>query len=254
MDNENFDLENLLQRYMGKTDIALKIQEMLNNNQTRLTLNLDDIRNFNQKLCNEILKNPLKCMDFLQNHLTNMIEDMNNSGDLKRQNNNTNISSIKKQDPYSINFEGAYGRNMVSPRGLTADLANNLVSVQGIVTRSSLVRPKLSNSVHFCEETRLGSVKDYSDQYAISSNNNLVGNMNSLSGIANNAAYFTNAVPTRDQKGNPITFEYGLSHFRDFQILYLQEPPERTPIGLLPRSVEVILMDDLCDKVKPGDR
>ena len=30
--------------------------------------------------------------------------------------------------------------------------------------------------------------------------------------------------------------------------------PEKSPTGLLPRSIEVVLMHDLVDKVKPGDR
>lgn len=64
----------------------------------------------------------------------------------------------------------------------------------------------------------------------------------------------TNAVPTKDLNGNPLSFEYGLSEFKDSQMILVQEPPERTPVGQLPRSIEINLEEDLVDKVKPGDR
>jgi len=242
------ELESLVTRYMGKSEITQKIQDMINNNKKRLVLELDSIREFNPKLSNAILNYPLKWVKYLENHLTSIINDLNDSNDLKRS--NRDATGVKKQDEYFIDFQGSFGRHMVSPRGLTADLANKMVCVQGIVTRMSIVRPKLVSSVHYCEDTKQGSIKEYFDHYSLGSNPNIEGN--SLSSKA--AGYMTNAVPTKDLNGNPLSFEYGLSNFRDIQILHVQEPPERTPVGQLPRSVEVVLQDDLVDKVKPGDR
>ena len=45
------------------------------------------------------------------------------------------------------------GKHLVSPRGLNAELANKYVGVKGIVTRVSIVRPKLvySNKCWKCK-------------------------------------------------------------------------------------------------------
>jgi len=46
------------------------------------------------------------------------------------------------------------GQNYVTPRGLKSVLLNELVQVQGIVTRMSIVKPKIQTSVHYCEATK----------------------------------------------------------------------------------------------------
>lgn len=69
----------------------------------------------------------------------------------------------KKVQIYYINFEGNMGQNFVTPRGLKSTLLNELVQVQGIVTRMSIVKPKIQTSVHYCEATKKGHIKHYTD-------------------------------------------------------------------------------------------
>jgi len=92
----------------------------------------------------------------------------------------------------------------VSPRQLTARLLSHLVEVEGIVTKTSLKRPKLVKSVHFCEKTQHFSSREYRDA-------------TSHEGLPTGAAY-----PTRDDENNLLTTEFGLCTYRDHQVITLQ--------------------------------
>ncbi|MES1904459.1 MAG: MCM DNA helicase complex subunit, partial [Paramarteilia canceri] len=98
------------------------------------------------------------------------------------------------------------------------------------------VHPKLVKSVHYCPATKKTMERNYSDA-------------TSLDPFPTNISY-----PTRDDNGNLLETEYGLSVYKDSQMFSLQELPEKSPLGQLPQSIDVICDDELVDRVKPGDR
>ena len=135
-----------------------------------------------------------------------------------------------------MTFTGEFGRHRVSPRQLTSALLGQLVEVRGIVTRCTLVRPKLVRSVHYCPTTGATSSRDYRD-------------VTSFRGLPTPTAY-----PTRDENGFLLVTQFGHSTYIGHQVITIQELPENSPPGQLPRSVEVVLQQDLPDSAKPGDR
>ena len=251
LDFDSDNLEQKITKYFSSEEVQSLVLDANKKNLSRVTLDLNHMRESEPTLTKILLKNPLKIIPIMEKNLNEISQNL--KGEKSQQVKNT--IQNKKEEQLHINFQGMLGTHLVSPRGLTAELTNQYVGVQGIVTRISEVRPKLVYSVHYCEETKHGNVKEYNDQMKIAESSSTYGqplNGNFESGKA--SGFMSNAIPTRDINHNPLTFEYGFSKFKDQQVILLQEPPERTPLGQLPRSVEVVLEGDLVDKVKPGDR
>lgn len=201
-----------------QTDLyAQRLGDLVSRPSGRLALSLDDLRSVNPTLPSALLRHPLPVLAGLEQVLQDAARD---------------LAGIKKQGGvYHVTVEGNFGSHYVTPRGLRAGLANQLVKVQGIISRMSLVRPKLLKSVHYCEATGTGHVKVYGGEGDRST-----------------------TIPLRDAEGNPMSMEFGLSTYKDTQTLLLQEFPEKIPTGQLPRTIEVLLEQDLVDAARPGDR
>jgi DNA replication licensing factor MCM3 len=185
---------------------------MVAQQKTRLMIDMNDLRTFDAGLANNFLRNPAEYMPSFEEALQEVVA--------------TQDASFAKQaamSHFKVGVEGSFGPHHVSPRGLTSTLLNRLVNVQGIVTKCSLVRPKVVKSVHYCAATTKFSSKLYRD-------------LTSLSGAATGSAY-----PTKDEDGNIMQTEYGLCDYMDQQTISVQEMPECAPPGQLPRSVEVLL-------------
>src|SRR4026207_965661 len=115
-------------------------------------------------------------------------------------------------------------------REINAEVINKLISVPGMVVRTSEIKPLAKKIAYACLNC-----------------NTL--NEAQLKGL-------TLKKPTRCTQCSEKELEMDPenSYFTDFQLVRLQELPEDLPAGQLPHYVEVTVMDDLVDRCRPGDR
>ncbi|XP_058823410.1 DNA replication licensing factor Mcm3 [Topomyia yanbarensis] len=199
------------------------VRKMITDDSKRLVVNVNDLRR----------KNPARASALLSSAFD---EQLAFSRALKEYVSTVDSIYAKTHEDFFVAFEGSFGNKHVTPRSLTSRYLGNLVCVEGIVTKVSLIRPKVVKSVHYCVATKKVMERRYTD-------------LTSFDAVPSSAVY-----PTNDDEGNPLETEYGLSVYKDHQTLSIQEMPEKAPAGQLPRSVDVICDDDLVDRCKPGDR
>lgn len=213
--------------FLGSDVNKHAIEKMLRSNERRLIVNIDEVRSFNRDFATGILDEPNEYIPAFEEALRDRILTLADP-----------IKHAQIHDkPFYIGLRGSFGDHHVNPRTMRSVHLGKMMSLEGIVTRCSLVRPKVLRSVHYCEDTQNFHAREYRDA-------TMYGTHPPTS----------NAYPTDDGDNHPLMTEYGLSTFRDHQMICIQEMPERAPPGQLPRSVEVVMDDDLVDRCKPGDR
>jgi len=202
------------------------VREMIETKGTRLVVSINDLRHHvpdGRQRAAALLQSSFEELAAFQRALKEFVGSID-------------ATYAKESEDFFIGFEGSFGAKHVTPRTLNARNLGNLVCLEGIITKCSLVRPKVVKSVHFCPATGKTMERVYSD-------------LTSVDAYPSTAAY-----PTQDDDGNPLQTEFGLSKFKDHQTLTVQEMPEKAPAGQLPRSVDIIVDNDLVDQAKPGDR
>lgn len=115
-------------------------------------------------------------------------------------------------------------------REINADLINKLVSISGMVVRSSEVKPLAKKIAYKC--TNCSTVTEAQ-----------------LKGLVMKKPVKCPACSEKELEMDPEN-----SLFIDFQLVRLQELPEDLPAGQLPHYIEVTVMSDLVDQCRPGDR
>ncbi|CAH0474509.1 unnamed protein product [Peronospora belbahrii] len=220
---------------------AEKLRSMMHQKSTRLIVDLNDLREYDSSftdpavdgqennIVNRLLQNPAEFVPPFEDAVKEMVFNLDSLYGSKE-------AEATKEMQFYVGFEGDFGHHNVNPRGLLASYLTQMVCVHGIITKCSAVRPKVVRSVHYCKETNAILSREYRDN-------------TSITGAPTSSVY-----PTKDEHGNLLETEFGLSRYKDYQVVSMQETPETAPLGQLPRSCEIIVENDIVDKCKPGDR
>merc|ERR1719419_1546337 len=196
---------------------------MVDNKANRLIVSINDLRNTVPDRARALLNKSFEEVSAFQRALKEFVGSID-------------ATYAKETLDFFVRLEGGFGSKHVTPRTLNSRNLGNLVCLEGIVTKCSLVRPKVVKSVHYCPATSKTMERTYTD-------------LTSFDAYPSTAAY-----PTQDEEGNKLETEYGLSKYKDHQTITVQEMPEKAPAGQLPRSVDIVADNDLVDLCKPGDR
>ncbi|KAI6997584.1 DNA replication licensing factor mcm3 [Hortaea werneckii] len=231
-DEATRDRVRAAQEFLDPTDVRARsyradILLMLNRGLRRLIVSIDEIRTHSRELADGLLNHPFDYSQAFDRALKDVVRTLGNRP----------AAETADETMYYCAYIGSFGEYACNPRTLSSQYLNHMVSMEGIVTKVSLVRPKVVKSVHYNENKNSFHFREYRDQT-----------------MTANGAASTSVYPTQDDEGNPLVTEYGYCTYRDHQTISIQEMPERAPAGQLPRGVDVIMDDDLVDRVKPGDR
>nr|CAB3461188.1 unnamed protein product [Digitaria exilis] len=214
---------DFLDQDVGKGVYMQAVRDMVQNKRHRLIIGMDDLRNHNLDLARRVIRSPGEYMQPASDAVSEVAR-------------NLDPKFLKEGERVMVGFSGPFGFHRVTPRDLMSSFIGTMVCVEGIVAKCSLVRPKVVKSVHFCPVTGQFLSREYRD-------------ITSFVGLPTGSVY-----PTRDDNGNLLVTEYGMCEYKDHQTLSMQEVPENSAPGQLPRTVDVIVEDDLVDCCKPGDR
>lgn len=151
---------------------------MLNRGLRRLVVSVDDIRTHSRELADGVLFQPFDYAPAFDAALKRIISTMPNRAPFE----------TDPERMYYVAYSGSFGENTCNPRTLGSTLLNRMVCLEGIVTKCSLVRPKVVKSVHWNEKDKTFLFREYRDQT-----------------MSANAPASMSVYPQHDAKNNPVS-------------------------------------------------
>lgn len=191
---------------------------------TSLLVDYNHILQYNADLADAILTEFTRFEPFLRKAIHQFVQDQC-----------PELSDEAHESKATLYFVAMYNLPLVLPiRQLKTSRIGHLTSVRGTVTRTSEVRPELLEGVFRCNKCGLLS-SPIVQQY-----------------------HYTRPTLCRNPRcrnRSPMEFvlEIQESQFSDWQKLRVQETSDEIPPGSMPRSMDVIVRNEMVERAKAGD-
>lgn len=217
---ETVDPQEQFQEFLKTEKYRQRISQMAVGGKTSVIVDFEDLLAFDQRLADKLLERP---EEYLR-HASNAAYDQLRIEDLEY---------AEKLEAETITARIVRLLQPAVLRKLGSDHIGRLVMVEGIVVRSTPVRPMVMQAAFKCK--RCGEITPV----------NQTGQFVKAPFVCSN--------PSCDAKG-PFDFVQEESSFIDSQDLRLQERPEDLPPGQLPRTLNAKLVGtEIVDVARPGD-
>ena len=228
-----------------------RLQDIANRSTTLLEVYLEDletflVENLASNLFNSILSNTKRYQKLMQEaidtllpqpsqHLVSTVQDVIMSQRLTTNTNDTQIpAEIKRR--YELIIVPKDEKIEITPLRLVgAEQIGKLISVVGIVTRASDVKPHIAVASFVCDVCGHEEFKT-------------VGGMTYLPLFECNS----DVCKSSHSRGNLHQQTRG-SKFVSFQDVRIQEPSDQVPMGQVPRSMKIYAFGNSTRKCSPGD-
>jgi replicative DNA helicase Mcm len=201
-------MKDKLEKFLHRKEILKELRRLAAAGQKSLVVEFEQLLEFDMELSKALLEGPNDFLDASDAVLT----------------------EITKLPGMRLRVKGLDKSTVI--RDIRAAQVGKFIQVEGILTRSSEVKPEVKEAVFKC--LRCGELN----------------HVMQIDEVFREPLICEN--PNCNMRG-PFKLEVESSEFRDWQSIRIQERPEELRGGRMPRQLDCIIKDDFVDKAVPGN-
>jgi len=222
----------------GRYKYRERVRDMIINEGKSLLIDFEDLLSYDPHLADLIEQDPDEALKALSESVRELVKD-------------ENPEYVQKVYKFYPRLSGWV--KTVPIRNLRSEHINKLIQVEGIIVRATPPRQKLYKAIY---QHILPSGESHEFEWPPGEGEEVGQSLDKPTYCPVCVREESSGEEGGGKRGYRGIFKLipEKSKYRDWQMIVIQEKPEEIPAGQIPRSIEVVLTDDLVDAARPGDR